>query len=279
VLGADADNRHLEGAELYRLTEADSEPILRELADARAPVGPSEPDTAPSVEPFPVDAVPSTTAARVRLGLSGPMTIEAGGGPIRAGLLDKAREFCSYLTRHPEGVRRERILEDIWGDVDIDKRQDRFSAAVSSLRRSIRTALGAPELEVVCCEGDRYFLQEGLFDVDIWRFQSAIAAAKDDIHEGERLRDALTAYRGEFVQDAPWEWVEDDRESLRRQALNAAVKLAVKEQLAGRIEEAISVVDHAIETIDPYAEHLYVRGVELLVAAGRIESPKRFTPA
>jgi DNA-binding SARP family transcriptional activator len=272
VVSAGADSRHLEGAELYRLTEADSSPILWEIAEARTLSGPEEPDIAPRVEPFPVDAVISTIEARVRLRLFGPMTIEVGAGPIRTGLLDKAREFCAYLTLHPEGVRRERALEDIWGDVDIDKRQDRFSAAVSSLRRCLRTALRAPDVEVVCCEGDRYFLQEGLFNVDLWRFQTSLAPTDDDVEVGERLRDALTAYRGEFVQDAPWEWVEDHRESLRRQALNAAVKLAVKEQLAGRIEEAISVVDHAIETIDPYAEHLYVRGVELLVAADRIES-------
>lgn len=271
VVSANAEAGHLEGAELYRLSEQDCEPILREIAQTRAPAGPAEPDIAPTTEPFPVDAVASTADARVRLGLFGPMTIEAGGGPIRAGLLDKAREFCAYLTLHPEGVRRERALEDIWGDVDVDKRQDRFSAAVSSLRRCIRTALGAPDLEVVCCEGDRYFLQDGLFDVDLWRFQSALAASGDS-NEAGHLKAALAEYRGEFLQDSPWEWVEDDRESLRRQALNAAVKLAVKEQLAGRIEEAISVVDHAVETVDPYAEHLYVRGVELLVAAGRIES-------
>jgi DNA-binding SARP family transcriptional activator len=50
------------------------------------------------------------------------------------------------------------------------------------------------------------------------------------------------------------------------------VRLAEVEGETGRIERAVVAVEWAIKTVDAYAEDLYVRGIQLHVEAGRIES-------
>lgn len=220
---------------------------------------------------------PRDTAAPVRVGVLGPFTLEVDRAPVRAGLFDTARQVLVELVRHPEGVPRERILEDLWEDVEPTKRQDHFSAAVSNLRGCIRRALGRADAEVIRCEADAYVLEEKLYDVDLWRFHRALRDREEATQPEQvaaHLRDALWADGGEFAHGLPWEWVEPERENLRRRALDAAVELAAVEEQAGRLDRAIAAVERAIEIVDPFAEDLYVRGVGLFVHAGRPESAR-----
>jgi DNA-binding SARP family transcriptional activator len=274
----------LTGAELHRLTKPDAISCFGEIESTRALAECPEPGLAIREEPFPVAAVGDTARlerqAPVRLRVLGPFALDAGGQRVQAGLLDKARELLAYLALRPDGVRREKLIEDLWGDVDPARRQDRFSAAVSNLRGRVRSALSRPGADVVLCEGDSYRLELDLFDVDLWRFLTAIEAARaaaavgDSDRHAVHLRDALAACGGLFVENAPWEWVEADREALRRSAIDVAATLAELDARGGRLEAAISAVEHAIATVGADVEDLYVRGVELLVSAGRIESAR-----
>ena len=286
------------GALVDLVTPGDLAVLLAAVADERRLRERPEPPVS-RVEPFPVgdlDALPApagggpepeapfaTEAAEppppssaVAVRLLGPFAISVEGRPFGSGLLDKARELLAYLALRPDGARRERILEDLWGDVDPVRRQDRFSAAVSNLRGRIRAGLGDPDLDVVEWHGDRYRLDPRILDVDLWRFHRAISGAQateDTESKAVELRVAVAAYGGEFAQEAPWEWVEAEREGLRRTALDAAVQLAELERARGRVDEAVHVIERALE-IDPYAEYLYVRGVTLLASMGRIESAR-----
>ena len=287
VVAADGDTRLPQGTSLYRLTRSDAVAVLQEVAAARRLAETPSAGKPPVEEPFPVAALPDegqhdVEVPPVQVRVLGPFAIEAGGRFVRSGLLDKSRELLAYLVLRPDGARREAILEDLWGDADPARRQDRFSAAVSNLRGRVRDALETSRLEVVRCEGEEYRLEAELFDVDLWRFQRAIGdldACEDDDQRASCLGAALSAYGGEFVHDAPWEWVEPERENLRRRALDVAVRLAEIHTEAGRLEPAIAAVERAIEVVDPYAEDLYVRGVRLLLAAGRMESARRLYDA
>lgn len=269
-----------EGISLPRLTRGDAEVLVAQLATTTHVAASPGADDATAEEPFLFDALPPEPEApsgprpAITVRLFGEMTIEGPDGIVRGGMREKARELLARLLLQPEGVRREVLMEELWPDVELAKRQDRFSAAVSSIRTRLRSALGSSDHEVVICDGDLYRADGALFDVDYWRFQRAlrVAATVDDRDGRERaLESALDLYHGDLGATEFWSWAEDEREALRRRALDAAVQLAEWAEAGGRLDDAIVAVERAI-AIDPYAEELYVRGVRLLVAAGRTES-------
>lgn len=269
-----------EGVSLPRLTRGDAEVVVAQLATTTHVAASPGADDTTVEEPFVFDALPPESGAPsdpeppIKVRLFGEMTIDGPDGIVRGGMREKARELLARLLLQPEGVRREVLMEELWPDVELAKRQDRFSAAVSSIRTRLRAALGSSEHEVVICDGDLYRVDGALFDVDYWRFQSAlrVAATVDDREDRESaLESALELYHGDLGATEFWSWAEDEREALRRRALDAAVQLAEWAEGGGRLDDAIVAVERAI-SIDPYAEELYVRGVRLLVAAGRTES-------
>ena len=274
------------GALLERLSREDAEAIAVALAEARQAAEDRRADPHPEGDDFPLEpvtgVVEGAVAARGSVRVLGRLTLGAGRQVVRAGIRHKGRELLAYLSLHPEGERRERLWEDLLADVEVSKRQDQWSAAVSSVRGAVRQVLGRADVDAVPCENDVYRLDASVLELDLWRFQTALATAETaDSPENElaALADALDAYAGDFVDGEAWDWVEPAREDLRRRALDVAVRLAELAERGGRPEEALRAVEKAIEVIDPYAEELYVRGVRLLVGLGRPEPARHLYAA
>ena len=207
----------------------------------------------------------SSDAPPVRVRVLGPIQITAGGEEIRSGLRTTSRELLAWFALHPDGVSLEQTLEAIWPGTPYVKARRRYWSAMSTLRTRLRKALDRTDLHFIGLDGDFYRIRGREVAVDLWDFEAGLARAahaEDPSAEVGALRDAATAYRGEFAAGADLLWAEPAREDLRRRALDTHVRLAELEAALGRNHRAVTTLD-AARRVDPYAEEIYQRLMRL----------------
>jgi DNA-binding SARP family transcriptional activator len=125
--------------------------------------------------------------------------------------------------------------------------------------------------------GDLYRVEAGVFDVDLWRCQTALAEARaspDDESARSALARAAAEYGGDLLEGSLCKWAEPIRESLRRQVLDALARLSELQTREGKLDQALAVLEQAIK-VDPYAEELYRRGMRPLAQLGRGDATRR----
>jgi DNA-binding SARP family transcriptional activator len=294
-------DQQLVGARACALTATEAAELLQVLARSRTDdeelpeLG--HPDTAaaadlpavaaPAAEPMVVaepadgaDGLPAEygkTQALVTVRLLGPMQITTQSGELRAGLRASARELLAYYLAHPDGATLEQAVEAMWPDTQLGRERERFWTALGNLRSVLRKATGATQLKAIQRDAGRYRVDPGVFAVDLWRFQQALAAARRaqlDPAVAAALADAGEAYGGVLLDGAPYAWVEIPREDTRRRAVDALARLAELRQAAGDLEGALGALEQAVAA-DPVAEELYRRIMRLEAELGRPDAVKR----
>jgi two-component SAPR family response regulator len=150
-------------------------------------------------------------------------------------LRPRARAVARMLAMHAgRAVHRDRLLCALWPDVDPAAATRTLHVALSSLRRFLDSHLPGGDGEThLHRDGDAYLLvlPPGSW-CDVGEFRLALQRASRlgvarDPRALDELRVALAAYTGELLpEDGPAEWVVAERETLRRQAADAAAQLA-----------------------------------------------------
>lgn len=266
------------GASLYRLAAHDAAEVVSVLAACREEAPDStetaaadyiKPDTSPEMRD---DRLVSVPGAQVEVRLLGPCRISANGEEIRKGLRSRARELLAYYLLRPQGASLEAAVDALWPDADLKTGSDRFWTALGNLRSRVRSATGVDH-PLIKRDGDVYLVDDGVFDVDVWRFQAALAechdSADDDVRI-EALERAVAVYGGELLKGCFYEWAEPSRQELRRRALDALVRVAELRENRGDREGALTAIEQAI-AVDPYAEELYRRAIALLGELNRTD--------
>jgi DNA-binding SARP family transcriptional activator/LysM repeat protein len=216
-----------------------------------------------------VTSLVSDRAVRVDLQLFGPPRVIANGAEVTNGLRAAARELMCLLAVHRSGLRQEEALAEMWPD-DEDEHLDTFRVAVTSTRRRLRELCGA-EGQYVVLMGNRYVLDAGTIDCDLWRFDAATALAAREADPAARRQALLAAaalVAGEPLARAPYEWAEPVRENLRRRAIDVLGELGAVLGAEGDLAGAVQALDRA-RTVDPYCEDVYRRLMGYLADMGR----------
>jgi DNA-binding SARP family transcriptional activator/nucleoid-associated protein YgaU len=262
---------HLAGGRAYRLRADEAADLFGATAAALDDVAPeaAAPAEAEPAERF--DPPQAADAPLVAVRMFGRYTIRVGGQEPLRGLRERAKEFLALLLLHPEGVSLGGAVEAMWPDADAQRGQGRLNTARGNLRAVVRDLAGDPGLAVVeRVGGDRYRVQVGLFDVDLWRFQRALEDVRRAVDENAALAaltEAADAVTGELLPGVYYEWVEPAREDLRRRAVDALARLADLRHERGDLSGAAEALDQGVG-IDPYAEELYRRLMSLDAARG-----------
>lgn len=262
----------LEGARMYQMSPEESGEMLAVLATADG-TGMPPPQTSRSLSA----PGPETTASgEVDLSVLGPFRLKAGGDVIAKGMRRKAAELLTYLAVHPDGATTPVLLDALWPDTPPERAGPLLHAATTNIRGLLRTATGTPEEAFVVRVGDQMRIDTRLTGCDLWRFQSALAAAAgaaDDASRRAALEEAAGLWRGDLSEGMEPAWIEEHRETLRRDAVDALVQLA---QLCENDEPeyALAVLDRAI-TVDRYQETLYQRIMTIQAALGRPDAARR----
>lgn len=187
----------------------------------------------------------------------------------------RARSVARMLAMHAgRAVHRDTLVEALWPDMPAATATRNLHVALSSLRRFLEANLPAGRSDpLLCRDGDAYLLAlppDGYCDVAAFRAALAEARRSRPGREAghlDGLRAAVASYGGDLLpEDGPAEWVVAERETLRRQAADAAALLAQAEldgtgSTAGR---AASLARRCVE-IDPWHD----LGWRLLIAAHR----------
>ncbi len=298
VLGADATIRavqpdgslpDLAGTFAFTLGPDDTAELLPVLAALGTrpsrPQAPEPPHTDPPADPpvavGEVEVAPTSQVAAdrrpIRVRCFGPLRIELDGAEVRTGLRTKARELLAFLLLHPAGVGREVAIEALWPEMDPARGAERAKDALKSLRQALRAATGQSGATVVELVSDRWHVNPDLVDCDVWHFQAALAAAAaaaDDQAKLDALTRAAAAYADTLLQDGGYEWVEEPREELRRQAADVAGRLAELRERAGDLDGALAALEDGARW-DAYNEELYQRIMRLQARMGRLDAVRR----
>ncbi|MBC6451358.1 BTAD domain-containing putative transcriptional regulator [Actinokineospora xionganensis] len=280
----------------FTLSGQDALDLLAVLAEAQGspPVTPADDITVP-VEPvsdhetrhgFPESLTqqspaidtpePSWTQHSVSLALFGPQKLTVHDTEIATGLRTKTRELLLYLALHRRGATQDQVLEALWPDIEISRAKDLLHAAVSNARKVLRGATGQPDEKFLLFTADRYSLDPVVFDVDLWRFERALdqaARATEPTDRLDALREATEQHTGELGAELGFEWLDVEREHLRRRALDARTAIADIHE-PNDPDRALTVLEEAIN-YDPYAEDLYARIMRTQALLGRRDAIHR----
>lgn len=186
-----------------------------------------------SLPPAPQLTVPDELkeAPRIKFLALGEPIVLLDEQPITCWRMARAMELCFYLLECGQPVRKEQILEALWGIID-----QRTSRTFYSTMHYLRKALGG-ELTILSGAGV-YTLNLPLiygedhvwYDVSV--FAQHFALGKQAVAEGnnERARAAFEAmmklYRGNYVQSFAGSWCIPRRAELQRLYLEARRQLA-----------------------------------------------------
>ncbi|GGL12849.1 BTAD domain-containing putative transcriptional regulator [Mangrovihabitans endophyticus] len=256
--------------------------VLREAHDDTPPAAPADhrgpaqprpaavhqppPAAAPDQDPAASTATPHTAAAAGRLPVAlqvlGTPAVLGPDGQPSPGIRSKALELLVYLAVNRDGADLSDIMEALYPDASLRRAGERLSTAVADLRKHIRHAAGTPpagtpRLEPVPNTGSRYHLDPGLVHVDWWTLHDhyqAAAAAPDDQQRLAHLTTALNAATGGLADGHDYDWIDTDRETVRRHRItlhtHAAALLAATDP-----HRCWHLLEHACQ-IDPLADEL-----------------------
>jgi len=220
-------------AQLGRETEPDP---TRQTGEYRAPL-PARP----------VAVRGDTPALSVRA--LGRLEVLVDGAPVgeRDWKYARTRELLLYLLVHKEGRTRDQIGLALWPEASATQVRNNLHVALHHLRRALGHA------EWIRFDRDRYRVDvTGGLAFDAAEFEQGVTEGLRKARRGnvplEALSDALSLYRGDFLQDesvGDWHFEMRDRLSrLHREALEA---LGVALAAAGRDSDAIDVLERLVE--------------------------------
>lgn len=179
-------------------------------------------------------AVPQRSA-RVQLVVLGPPAVYRPGhsDPVRWPRT-AALPVLVYLALHPAGATSTELAVALWPQLHPNTTTNRVYNIISTVRSTLDDPVGGPTL---LRDGDRYRLNPGRVEVDLWRLHDAIRTATTSIDPAARvtsLREVVNACTGELAGGWPWPWLDPHREAIRRQVLDAHATLAAAPATAAR---------------------------------------------
>ena len=170
----------------------------------------------------------------------GGCVVEVGGRRVLLeGAKPRVRSLFRLLALGSGGlVHREVIQETLWPDADAAAGARSLHVALSALRRLLDDVAQPVGGRLVVREGDAYRLDLQPDDVDLGRFERAIADGRAARARGaavsRSLEEAIRLYGGDlFPEEGPAEWVAERRDACRVKAIEAARGLAEEALLAG----------------------------------------------
>lgn len=219
-------------------------------------------------QPHDVPLAPGPDMLRLRL--LGPPEITTGSGsPASLPAQSKRTALLVYLTlRRPRRLlSRERILGLLWPESSQSQARHNLRQALYQLRKT-----GGEEL--IAQQG------HGLVGVDWDVLNCDVVQFEEAIAEG-RLDDALHLYEGELLEGVqPWgvaadfeQWLDGERERLRRMALLAACERASMEAESGNGSRAAHYVRRAAR-FAPTDETILRRLLQILDRVGNLTEAK-----
>lgn len=189
--------------------------------------------------------MPTRSPTGLAIRCLGPFELLRGGAPVPPSAWSRtaARRLLQFLAMRRKPATREQIMEALWPDLDPAQAANQLRVALSHLRRVLEPALAPrrPSAWLITRGGEVALVRERL-EIDLDRFIAAIEWSKRAQGEPRlaALRDTIEIYRGDLLEDAPYEdWAAAERDRLLQAYLDAQAELAAVDASSGRQEAAL----------------------------------------
>jgi two-component SAPR family response regulator len=205
------------------------------------------------MEPIPAESTAETPAQPLlKICALGDARVEMGGQSVQWPVAH-SRDLFFCLLEHPSGLRKERIGEIFWPDHAPHRLDGAFRSTLYRLRRTLFR-------QVVLFENDLYrFDRSRSYWLDVETFeglldQASLPAPPERLVE--LLEEALTLYRGDYLQGIYADWPVLERERLRSRYLDALETLAQQYATGRNLRRAIELCRRLLSQ-DPYRETVH----------------------
>ena len=212
----------------------------------------------------------SENNASVTVKCLGPFRVLVGGEEIsqERWVSAKARDLLSYfITFRGSRIPAERVFDAIWAD-KIGRGRTAFHTALSRLRNALRTNESTPRFILV--ETGEYWLDTAAFSVDVDEFDAALAKARavtDQDASAHWYEQAISFYRGEYLDNLYYDWVLPERQRLTQAYLSALCALADHHYAHERFTNALELLQRALR-VDNLLEDLHCKAMRVYAALG-----------
>jgi ATP/maltotriose-dependent transcriptional regulator MalT/DNA-binding SARP family transcriptional activator len=210
----------------------------------------------------------------------GPLEIRLGDVslPEKAWKSRKALTVLKYLAanRFAGFIPRDVVMELLWPDTLADSAAKNLNAALTALRKTLEPGAARGESSYVATHGDALRLELGAggwIDVEVFKEKTSQAVKARELGDFDTyfgaLKEAADLYRGEFLNEDPYEdWCREDRESFAKAYIKLLVDISTEYLRRGENEQALVYLDKAIAK-DPGMEELYRKQMTINSVMGR----------
>ena len=200
----------------------------------------------------------------LRLRLLGRFDAQREDGAPLPSLGGKSQALLAYLAL-PLGERhlRDQLAALLWGDLPAARARRSLRQVLFGLRRALHG------VEPLRLDGDAVALDPALVDVDVGRFEQALADGTP-----ASLQQAAALYGGDLlaglvVQAPPFEeWLAVERERLRERAIEGLARLCAHQRNGGAHEAAVDTALRLL-ALDPLQESIHRALMRLYADLGR----------
>ena len=271
-----------------------ADPDIRPLPPtaARQPVT-APPARIPAQRGAPTTAqhVDADQSERVHVRVLGdPVILGPDGQPMR-GLRGKAVELLVYLAVHRNGAALSDIMEAQWPEATWRRASERLSTCVANLRGVLRAAhpaaaadsddsdgaetrddkskTAARKPDPIPNTGSHYHLDPAFVQVDWWTVldeYAQVATADNDDARLHHLMAAVAAVTGPLANGQDYDWVDTDREHVRRRLIKLHAHAA--ELLADDDPHQARTLYDSACLLDPLSDELTRRAMQAAAAVG-----------
>ncbi|WP_127529938.1 BTAD domain-containing putative transcriptional regulator [Paenibacillus kobensis] len=210
------------------------------------------------------DGYPSPPRIKVRC--FGRVRLETENGAAIKWRTSKTEELMAFLVHHRgESVSRDRILDGLWGEVDVERAGAQFNTTTHFLRKAL-SKIGLDGIVRHVEGGYRIDLSQLDCDLDEWDRLLAAQAQIDD--------HALSSYASEFIQlygegymaGTSYEWAEPARIRLESEYVAMLLRLHEREERRGQYHAAAELLRQALSH-DPLNEYIHELLIRVLLLA------------
>lgn len=202
------------------------------------------------------DRQPREAADEIRVFALGESRVLIGTERVSRWRMPHARELLYFLLDRGEPVRKEAILEAFWPDKDPEVSENTLRQA----RFRLKAALGR---DCLVQEDGRWRLSVNCW-LDVREFERLVnegerLAANGELSAGAAaLAEAVTYWRGDYLEDCYSDWAVLRRDELRQHYLAALERLSEIETRLGRHDEAARTC-HRMLAVAPMHESAHRR--------------------
>ncbi|MBI5030175.1 MAG: tetratricopeptide repeat protein [Chloroflexi bacterium] len=163
-----------------------------------------------------------------------------------------AKELFFLLLAHPEGLRKDQIVDMLWRDMDTAKANGIFHSTVYRVRRAVFA-------QCIVYENGAYHLNP---EIDLWsdvvqfnRLLDQVQSTSNDDERASFYRAATALYRGDYYEDSYNDWSSSIRNDLLQKFILALTRLATYYDRQSNLQ-AIETYQKILQK-DAYREDIY----------------------